>query len=101
MSGRASARAGALGATTDARSGKGGQLEIPKSFLLEIPVYFGEPSIQIEARLRWGESEGGVKFGVALLRKDGIDIARRTVAKYRESMRIASSVERRREKAGR
>ena len=38
---------------------------------------------------------------VALLRKDGIDIARRTVAKYRESMRIASSVERRREKAGR
>lgn len=57
-------------ATTDARSGRGGQLEIPKTFMLDIPVYFGEPSIQIEARLRWGESEGGVKFGVALLRKD-------------------------------
>jgi RNA polymerase sigma-54 factor len=32
------------------------------------------------------------------LRKAGIDIARRTVAKYRESMRIPSSVQRRREK---
>jgi RNA polymerase sigma-54 factor len=32
------------------------------------------------------------------LRVAGIDIARRTVAKYRESMRIPSSVQRRREK---
>jgi RNA polymerase sigma-54 factor len=32
------------------------------------------------------------------LREAGIDIARRTVAKYREAMRIASSVQRRREK---
>ena len=36
---------------------------------------------------------------VDMLRADGIDIARRTVAKYRESMRIPSSVQRRREKA--
>ena len=35
---------------------------------------------------------------VAKLREAGIDIARRTVAKYREAMRIASSVQRRREK---
>ncbi|HBC52784.1 MAG TPA: RNA polymerase sigma-54 factor [Alphaproteobacteria bacterium] len=35
---------------------------------------------------------------VALLRAQGIDIARRTVAKYREAMRIPSSVQRRREK---
>jgi RNA polymerase sigma-54 factor len=35
---------------------------------------------------------------VELLRDDGIDIARRTVAKYREAMRIPSSVQRRREK---
>jgi RNA polymerase sigma-54 factor len=35
---------------------------------------------------------------VELLQKDGVDIARRTVAKYREAMRIASSVQRRREK---
>ncbi len=35
---------------------------------------------------------------VEKLRGDGIDIARRTVAKYREAMRIPSSVQRRREK---
>ena len=35
---------------------------------------------------------------VEKLRVDGIDIARRTVAKYREAMRIPSSVQRRREK---
>ncbi|MDJ0684036.1 MAG: RNA polymerase factor sigma-54 [Alphaproteobacteria bacterium] len=37
---------------------------------------------------------------VDILREDGIDIARRTVAKYREAMRIPSSVQRRREKSG-
>ncbi len=35
---------------------------------------------------------------VAILSREGIDIARRTVAKYREIMRIGSSVERRRER---
>jgi RNA polymerase sigma-54 factor len=35
---------------------------------------------------------------VSMLAKEGIDIARRTVAKYREGMNIASSVQRRREK---
>ena len=38
---------------------------------------------------------------VARLQKDGVDIARRTVAKYREGMGIASSVQRRREKKAR
>jgi RNA polymerase sigma-54 factor len=32
------------------------------------------------------------------LKRDGIDIARRTVAKYREALRIPSSVQRRRQK---
>jgi RNA polymerase sigma-54 factor len=36
---------------------------------------------------------------VEILKEDGVDIARRTVAKYRESLRIPSSVQRRREKA--
>jgi RNA polymerase sigma-54 factor len=35
---------------------------------------------------------------VEYLKRDGIDIARRTVAKYREALRIPSSVQRRREK---
>jgi RNA polymerase sigma-54 factor len=34
------------------------------------------------------------------LRESGIDIARRTVAKYREAMRMPSSVPRRRDKRG-
>jgi RNA polymerase sigma-54 factor len=37
---------------------------------------------------------------VSLLTADGVNIARRTVAKYREAMRIPSSVERRRQKFG-
>jgi RNA polymerase sigma-54 factor len=36
---------------------------------------------------------------VTMLRKEGVDIARRTVAKYREALRIPSSVQRKREKA--
>lgn len=38
---------------------------------------------------------------VEILRAEGIDIARRTVAKYREAMKIASSVQRRRAKMSR
>lgn len=36
---------------------------------------------------------------VAMLKREGVDIARRTVAKYREGLGIPSSVQRRREKA--
>jgi RNA polymerase sigma-54 factor len=49
-----------------------------------------------------GEGSDGVLSDdriVEILRKDGVDIARRTVAKYREALRIPSSVQRRREKA--
>ncbi|MEO0792690.1 MAG: RNA polymerase sigma-54 factor, partial [Pseudomonadota bacterium] len=35
---------------------------------------------------------------VEKLKSDGIDIARRTVAKYREAMHIPSSIQRRRQK---
>ena len=35
---------------------------------------------------------------VIMLREDGVEIARRTVAKYREALHIPSSVQRRREK---
>jgi RNA polymerase sigma-54 factor len=37
---------------------------------------------------------------VEILRADGVEIARRTIAKYREAMRIPSSIERRRQKGG-
>jgi RNA polymerase sigma-54 factor len=35
---------------------------------------------------------------VDILKKEGIDLARRTVAKYREGMHIPSSVQRRKQK---
>jgi len=38
---------------------------------------------------------------VLRLREEGVDIARRTVAKYRDALRIPSSVQRKREKEGR
>ena len=47
------------------------------------------------------EDPGGILSDDAIvekLKEVDIDIARRTVAKYRESMRIPSSVERRRRK---
>jgi RNA polymerase sigma-54 factor len=48
------------------------------------------------------EAEGaGVLSDDALVQKlksEGVDIARRTVAKYRESLRIPSSIERRRDR---
>ena len=61
------------------------------------------------AQLRFGRGERSFDAESALdvlsddtivdkLRVAGIDIARRTVAKYREAMRIPSSVQRRREK---
>jgi RNA polymerase sigma-54 factor len=36
---------------------------------------------------------------VVALREEGVDIARRTVAKYREALHIPSSAQRKREKA--
>jgi len=36
---------------------------------------------------------------VVALREEGVDIARRTVAKYREALRIPNSAQRKREKA--
>jgi RNA polymerase sigma-54 factor len=48
-----------------------------------------------------GERADGVLSDDALvqrLKSEGVDIARRTVAKYRESLRIPSSIERRRER---
>ena len=52
-------------------------------------------------RLIDGESSNAILSDdtiVKMLRGSGVDIARRTVAKYREAMRIPSSVQRRREK---
>ena len=73
--------------------------------LLVCPIVIGasEPNF-VELRIR-GLIDGELSNDtlsderiVELLQSQGVDIARRTVAKYREAMRIPSSVQRRREK---
>ncbi len=84
-----------------------GTFEMKYFFSAAIPGAAGVEAHSSEAvrhrikQLIDGESPDAILSDDALVRKlkgEGIDIARRTVAKYRESLRIPSSVERRREK---
>lgn len=84
-----------------------GTLEMKYFFTAAIPGAAGTAAHSSEAvrhrikQLVDGEAPSDVLSDDALvqrLRDEGIDIARRTVAKYRESLRIPSSIERRRER---
>jgi RNA polymerase sigma-54 factor len=86
-----------------------GVFELKYFFTASIQAVNGAESHSAEAvrdRIReMIEKEDGMEILsddriVSLLTADGVNIARRTVAKYREAMRIPSSVERRRLKAG-
>ncbi|HEY0571689.1 MAG TPA: RNA polymerase sigma-54 factor, partial [Enterovirga sp.] len=86
-----------------------GTFEMKYFFTASIPGAAGAEAHSSEAvrhRIRQlvdAERPNEILSDDALVKKlntEGIDIARRTVAKYRESLRISSSVERRREKAG-
>jgi RNA polymerase sigma-54 factor len=83
-----------------------GTLEMKYFFTAAIPGALGTAAHSSEAvrhrikQLVDGETASDVLSDDALvqrLRDEGVDIARRTVAKYRESLRIPSSIERRRE----
>jgi RNA polymerase sigma-54 factor len=84
-----------------------GLFELKYFFTSSIPASQGGESHSAEAvrfRIRSmidnepsGDTLSDEKI-VDLLQRQGVDIARRTVAKYREAMRIPSSVQRRREK---
>ncbi|HMO30130.1 RNA polymerase factor sigma-54 [Enterovirga sp.] len=84
-----------------------GTFEMKYFFTASIPAASGGEAHSSEAvrhrikQLVDGEGAEDVLSDDALVRKlkdEGIDIARRTVAKYRESLRIPSSVDRRRDK---
>jgi RNA polymerase sigma-54 factor len=84
-----------------------GTFEMKYFFTAAIPSAAGLEAHSSEAvrhrikQLIDGEASDDVLSDDALVQKlkaEGIDIARRTVAKYRESLRIPSSIERRREK---
>jgi RNA polymerase sigma-54 factor len=85
-----------------------GTFEMKYFFTVAIPSAAGAEAHSSEAvrhrikQLIDAEPPGDVLSDDALVRKlkgEGVDIARRTIAKYRESLRIPSSVERRREHA--
>lgn len=51
---------------------KGG-IELPTQFVLNLPVYFGEPMTELRAFLRWEISdEGGLKLGIQLHRAEHV-----------------------------
>jgi len=84
-----------------------GAFEMKYFFTAAIPGAAGAEAHSSEAvrhrikQLIEGERADGVLSDDALvqrLKSEGVDIARRTVAKYRESLRIPSSIERRRER---
>ncbi len=85
-----------------------GMLELKYFFTTAIQGTAGGESVSAEAvrhRIRGmvhAESGDAILSDDAIvlrLREEGVDIARRTVAKYREALRIPSSVQRKREKA--
>jgi RNA polymerase sigma-54 factor len=85
-----------------------GMLELKYFFTTAIQGTAGGESVSAEAvrhRIRGmvhAETSDTVLSDDAIvlrLREEGVDIARRTVAKYREAMRIPSSVQRKRDKA--
>lgn len=55
---------------TEARARDG--LEIPTKFQLKIPVYFGEPPVELYAFLRWRLDEGSLKLGIVLHRAEHV-----------------------------
>jgi RNA polymerase sigma-54 factor len=85
-----------------------GTFELKYFFTTAIPATGGREAHSAEAvrhRIRTlisGESPAAVLSDDAIveaLRQEGVDIARRTVAKYREALRIPNSAQRKREKA--
>jgi len=85
-----------------------GMLELKYFFTTAIQGTAGGESVSAEAvrhRIRGmvqaetGDTVLSDDAIVLRLREEGVDIARRTVAKYRDAMRIPSSVQRKREKA--
>ena len=45
-----------------------GGLELPTKFLLNLPVYFGEPPVEVYAFLRWKLDDGQLNLGIQLHR---------------------------------
>lgn len=49
-----------------------GDLELPTKFMLSIPVYFGDPDVEVPAFLRWKLEEGKLMLGIKLHRAEHV-----------------------------
>jgi len=49
-----------------------GDLELPTKFVLSIPVYFGDPDVEMHAFLRWKLEDGKLLLGVKLHRAEHV-----------------------------
>jgi len=49
-----------------------GDLELPTKFLLSLPVYFGDPPLELQAFLRWRMTEGKLSLGIKLHRAEHV-----------------------------
>ena len=62
-----------------------GRIEMPESFTIRIPVFYGEAAVEIPARLRFRISDGKLKFQYKLYRpvevkQHAFDVARQEIA---------------------
>lgn len=58
--------------TDDTEARTKGDIELPTKFQLKVPVYFGEPPVELFAFLRWKLEEGKLLLGVALHRAEHV-----------------------------
>lgn len=50
----------------------GNSVELPREFTLSVPIYFGEPAIEMKAHLRWKVADDGMKLGTKLWRPEHV-----------------------------
>lgn len=59
------------GTVAGASSG-GKMVDVPTTFTIAIPVYFGEPKVTLVARFRWAQEQTGLKLGLKLDRLENV-----------------------------
>ena len=68
------------------KAGEKGNLEVPRFFTLTIPIFYGEPAIDLQARLKYSLDDGKVIFWYELVRaQQAVDASIEAMAKEIEA----------------
>lgn len=68
------------------KAGQKGDLNVPRVFTLEIPIFYGEPAIKLQARLKYSLDDGKVTFWYELVRpQQAVDASVDAMAKEIEA----------------